>query len=177
MNQLRRHRYGSIFAESEERTDHSRIRIRINRTWVSTSVVYFMPILLKGRPPGSALCCFERSSLPQHRGTRTAVIRIVKILSPPICVYPNYDGCVPLPVEGELVNYIYKRRGLQPKSFNVDSPQYTGAENVVSGRELMRVGPYVGGVAWHYASKIQSFFWYAPIFVVSRSILKLSVQY
>ncbi|KIM71684.1 hypothetical protein PILCRDRAFT_480980 [Piloderma croceum F 1598] len=74
---------------------------------------------------GSALCCFERSTLPQHNGTCTVVIRIVKIVSPPIRVYPDYSGCIPLPVEGELVHYIYKRQGLQPKSFNVDSPDHS----------------------------------------------------
>ncbi|KIM71680.1 hypothetical protein PILCRDRAFT_820866 [Piloderma croceum F 1598] len=97
MNQLRRQRYYGLFTEYE---DHPIIR----------------PYL------GSALCCFERSILPQHNGTRTVVIRIVKMISPPICVYPDYNGCIPLPVEGELVHYHYKRWGLQPKSYNVDSP-------------------------------------------------------
>jgi hypothetical protein len=85
-----------------------------------------MPTPLKSRQPGSALCCFERSGLPQHRGTHTAVIRIVKIISPPTCLYPNYRGRVPLPVEGELVHrFSYQRRRLEPISFNVDSPRYT----------------------------------------------------
>ncbi|KIM86875.1 hypothetical protein PILCRDRAFT_815309 [Piloderma croceum F 1598] len=103
-NQLRRHRSIGIFAES--RPAGSCIR----------------PYL------GSALCCFERSNLPQHIGTRTAVVRIVKILSPPKSVYPNYDGCVPLPVEGEFVHFGYKQVGLQPRSFNVDSPLYTNLQ-------------------------------------------------
>ncbi|KIM86971.1 hypothetical protein PILCRDRAFT_815419 [Piloderma croceum F 1598] len=75
---------------------------------------------------GSALCCFERSNLPQHKGTRTAVIRIVKILSPVTCRYPNYNGPLTLPVEGELVQRNYHRTGLQPRSFNVDSIRYMG---------------------------------------------------
>jgi hypothetical protein len=53
------------------------------------------------------------------------VIRIVKIISPVTCLYPNYNGPITLPVEGELVQRNYKRRGLQPLSFNVDSKKYT----------------------------------------------------
>jgi hypothetical protein len=83
-----------------------------------------MPILLKSRPLGSALCCFERSNLPRHEGTRIAVIRIVKIISPVTCLYPNYNGPITLPVEGELVQRNYQHRGLQPLSFNVDLKKY-----------------------------------------------------
>lgn len=84
-----------------------------------------MPILFNSRSLGSALCCFERSTLPQHKDTRTAVVRIVKIISPPICVYPDGHDYVPLPVEGELVHCNHKRWGIQPKSFNVDHSTYT----------------------------------------------------
>jgi hypothetical protein len=84
-----------------------------------------MPILLKSQSPGSALCCFERSNLPQHKGTRTVVTRIVKIISPVTCWYPDYDGRVPLPVEGELVQRRSLQKGLQPVSFNVDHKWYT----------------------------------------------------
>jgi hypothetical protein len=87
-----------------------------------------MPILLKSRLLGSALCCFERSNLPQHKGTRTVVIRIVKIISPVTCLYPNYNGPVTLPVEGELVHRNHKLRGLQPYSFNVDFRRYMGLQ-------------------------------------------------
>jgi hypothetical protein len=90
-----------------------------------TKIAQFIPILLKSQPPGSALCCFERSNLPQHQGTRTVVIRIVKIISPVTCRYPDYDGRVPLPVEGELVQRRYLQKGLQPVSFNVDLERYT----------------------------------------------------
>jgi hypothetical protein len=83
-----------------------------------------MPILLKSRPLGSALCCFERSNLPRHEGTRIAVIRIVKIISPVTCLYPNYNGPITLPVEGELVQRNYQSEGLQPFSFNVDFKKY-----------------------------------------------------
>jgi hypothetical protein len=101
-----------------------------------TRIAWFMPILLKSQPPGSALCCFERSNLPQHKGTRKAVIRIVKIISPVTCRYPNYNGPAPLPVEGELLQSNFTTR-LRPISFNVDLLDGHGAVNDVSGRELI----------------------------------------
>jgi hypothetical protein len=92
-----------------------------------------MPILLKSQPPGSALCCFEQSNLPQHKGTRTAVIRIVKIISPVTCRYPNYNGPAPLPVEGELLQSNFRTR-LRPYSLKVDLLDGHGAANVASER-------------------------------------------
>jgi hypothetical protein len=89
-----------------------------------------MSILLKSQPPGSALCCFERSDLPQHKGTRTAVIRIVKIISPVTYRDPNYNGPIPLPIEGELVQYYFRGRGPQPRSYNVDSKLYMGLQTL-----------------------------------------------
>jgi hypothetical protein len=75
-----------------------------------SSITHRLPILLKCRPSGSALCCFERSNLPQHKRTRTAVIRIVKIISPVTCRYPDHNGPIPLPVQGELVQRYYQRK-------------------------------------------------------------------
>ncbi|OBZ74997.1 hypothetical protein A0H81_05067 [Grifola frondosa] len=63
---------------------------------------------------GSALCCFERSTLPQHAGTRTAVLRIVKIVRPPV---PHQTFMGKLPREGEL-----HQRYDRVWSFNVDHP-------------------------------------------------------
>jgi hypothetical protein len=56
------------------------------------------------------------------------VIRIVEITSPVTYLDPNYTGIITLPVEGELIQYNYARRGLQPISYNVDSPKYTGMQ-------------------------------------------------
>jgi hypothetical protein len=89
-----------------------------------------MSILLKSQPPGSALCCFERSDLPQHKGTRTAVIRIVKIISPVTFQDPDYNGPTPLPIEGELVQRYHRGRSLQPRSYNVDSKLYMGLQTL-----------------------------------------------
>ena len=51
---------------------------------------------------GSALARFERSTLPDHKGTRTVVLRFIKIITPVKCVIPFYDGNICFPVEGEL---------------------------------------------------------------------------
>ena len=52
------------------------------------------------------------------------MIRIVKIISPVTCRYPNYNGRLKFPVEGELVQRNYQQGGLQPLSFNVDLKKY-----------------------------------------------------
>ncbi|KAJ7235096.1 hypothetical protein B0H12DRAFT_1076182 [Mycena haematopus] len=52
---------------------------------------------------GSALAQFELSTLPEHAGSDTVVMRIVKMLTPPTCVVPGYDNYIPAPVEGELL--------------------------------------------------------------------------
>ncbi|KAJ7119655.1 hypothetical protein C8R44DRAFT_788626 [Mycena epipterygia] len=58
---------------------------------------------LKRPYTGSALAQFELSTLPEHAGTETVVMRITKMLKPPTCVLPDYDGHLPPPAEGELV--------------------------------------------------------------------------
>jgi hypothetical protein len=88
-----------------------------------------MSILLKSQPPGSALCCFERSDLPQHKGTRTAVIRIVKIISP-VTYRDDYNGPYPLPIEGELAQRYHRGRSFQPRSYNVDSKPYMALQTL-----------------------------------------------
>ena len=45
---------------------------------------------------------FERSTLPEHEGTRTVVLRFLKIMTPVKCVIPLYDGYIVPPKEGEL---------------------------------------------------------------------------
>jgi hypothetical protein len=50
---------------------------------------------------GSALARFERSPLPRHNGTRTVVLRYLKIITPVECVIPRYNGHIVQPEEGE----------------------------------------------------------------------------
>ena len=45
---------------------------------------------------------FERSTLPDHKGTRNVVLRFLKIMTPVKCVIPLYDGSIVPPKEGEL---------------------------------------------------------------------------
>jgi hypothetical protein len=51
---------------------------------------------------GSALVRFERSTLPKHNGTRTVVLRFLKIITPAKPVNPLYAGKIVPPKEGEL---------------------------------------------------------------------------
>jgi hypothetical protein len=55
---------------------------------------------------GSALARFERSTFPDHKGTRTVVLRFLKIITSVECVTPHYYGYIMPPEEGEL----YKKR-------------------------------------------------------------------
>ncbi|OBZ75001.1 hypothetical protein A0H81_05069 [Grifola frondosa] len=77
---------------------------------------YFFKGMFHKQSPysGSALCCFERSTLPQHAGTRTAVLRIVKIVDRAV---PNLTYRGRLPREGKL-----HQRYDRVWSFNVDHP-------------------------------------------------------
>ncbi|KAJ6524432.1 hypothetical protein DFH09DRAFT_937255, partial [Mycena vulgaris] len=81
-------------------------------------------------PTCSALAQFERSALPEHAGTDTLVMRIVKMLTAPTCVLPDYDGYLPPPAEGALV---HRRMGharavrLQPWHCDVAGPSDSAA--------------------------------------------------
>jgi hypothetical protein len=50
---------------------------------------------------GSVLARFERSTRPDHEGTRTIVLRFLKIITPVRCVM-SYDGYIKQPTEGGL---------------------------------------------------------------------------
>jgi hypothetical protein len=74
---------------------------------------------------GSALARFERSTLPAHKGTRTVVLRILKIITPVKCVVSLYDGYIVSPEEGKLhrrSKYLRYAKTLDPPvwSFNID---------------------------------------------------------
>ncbi|KAJ7688965.1 hypothetical protein B0H17DRAFT_1067330 [Mycena rosella] len=79
---------------------------------------------------GAALAQFELSALPEHSGTATVVMRIVKMLAPPTCVLPGYDGYLPAPAEGTLIlRPMGKGRGvrLQPWFCDTDGPSDSAA--------------------------------------------------
>ena len=66
---------------------------------------------------GSALVRFERSTLPEHKDTRTVVLRFLKIITPVKCVIPQYDNYIRCPKEGELC-----RKKHHVWSINIDKP-------------------------------------------------------
>ena len=68
---------------------------------------------------GSALARFERSTLPEHNGTRTVLLRLLKIITPVECTIPHYDNYIRFPKEGEL----YLQRA-QVWSVNIDILRY-----------------------------------------------------
>ncbi|KAK6974619.1 hypothetical protein R3P38DRAFT_3239278 [Favolaschia claudopus] len=72
---------------------------------------------------GSALARFELSTLPEHADSRTVIMRIVKMLNPPICVDASYDGHLPVPAEGEIFRRSVSKGSkprIQPWSCDVD---------------------------------------------------------
>ena len=75
---------------------------------------------------GSALARFERSTLPGHepQGTRTVVLRFLKIITPVKYVTPDYDGYIGEPKEGELYRRARKRKFNQPPAATSVESQY-----------------------------------------------------
>ena len=65
---------------------------------------------------------FERSTLPEHKGTRTVVLRFLKIITPVKCMIPHYDGNIVKPEEGELYRRYprYTMHNPNPRVWNVD---------------------------------------------------------
>ncbi|KAG5638226.1 hypothetical protein H0H81_001227 [Sphagnurus paluster] len=45
---------------------------------------------------------FERSSLEEHKGTNTIVLRVLKIVEPIRALHPNSEQYIPIPREGQL---------------------------------------------------------------------------
>ena len=72
---------------------------------------------------GSALARFERSTLPEHKGTRTVVLRFLKIITPVKCDIPHYDGYLCLPKEGELHRKFYRNKN---RTWNINIDKNTG---------------------------------------------------
>jgi hypothetical protein len=72
------------------------------------------------------LARFERSTLQHHKGTRTLVLRYLKIITPVKCVISGYDGHIVPPREGELHRRTLKSTVELDRlvwSVNVDKPK------------------------------------------------------
>ena len=67
---------------------------------------------------GSALARFERSTLPEHEGTRTVVLRFLKIITPAKYVMSLDDDYLWCPKDGELHRIFQKDN--QVWSGNID---------------------------------------------------------
>ena len=67
---------------------------------------------------------FERSTLPEHKGTRTVVLRFLKIITPVKCVNPHYDELICFPKEGELYrrNSNFDRKSHHVWGIDIDKP-------------------------------------------------------
>ena len=69
---------------------------------------------------GSFLAQFERSTLPDHKDSRTVVLRFLKVIQPVEYEIPDYEGRIAQPEEGELYQRSYKSI---PKVWSVDIDQ------------------------------------------------------
>ena len=74
---------------------------------------------------GTALARFERLTLQEHEGTRTVVLRFLKIITPVKCVIPDYDGYICPPKEGELHRRSRKVKKMDQSVWgvNIDKPK------------------------------------------------------
>ena len=85
---------------------------------------------------------FERSTLTEHEGTRTVVLRFLKIITPVKCVIPDYDDRICRPEEGALYRRARLNRagGLiypsQVWSINIDMPKVANI-NTPRGLQLL----------------------------------------
>ncbi|KAJ7138485.1 hypothetical protein C8R43DRAFT_842363, partial [Mycena crocata] len=100
------HRFGDLFPISFEGMHylqivcgetHHRLDVRVfheQRGGMSSAVHPYS---------GRALVRFELSTLPEYASARVVVLRLVKMIDPPTLRLQNYDGYLPPPIEGELV--------------------------------------------------------------------------
>ena len=85
---------------------------------------------------GSAWVRFERSTHPDHKGTRTVVLRFLKIITPVNCLIPLYNGYIVRPEEGELHRRCYRyKTDHQVWGVNIDEERKK--RNMVQGLRLL----------------------------------------
>ena len=78
----------------------------------------------------------ERSTLPDHEGTRTVVLRFLKIITPVKCVIPQYDNHVPFPKEGGLFQQNVSTKCNRVWGVNIDLPGHK-KRSVPRGLQLL----------------------------------------
>jgi hypothetical protein len=82
------------------------------------------------------LARLERSTLARHNGTRTVVLRYLKIITPVKCVIPLYDGYIAQPEEGEF----HRRFPLNAKNFFKEDQQVLSIDIDQKNVGIMRRG-------------------------------------
>jgi hypothetical protein len=85
---------------------------------------------------GSALVRFERSTLVEHNGRRTVVLRFLKMLTPVKCVIPSYDGFIHLPKEGQLHQKAGRFAGQGVWNVDIDK-ESKGPRSIIRGLQLL----------------------------------------
>ncbi|KAM5537493.1 hypothetical protein V8D89_008820 [Ganoderma adspersum] len=97
-----------------------------------TERVYYYPF------EGSAVCCFERSMLPAHKGKRVIVMRVLRLLvNDPVRHVPAPDGGdyeALRPREGELIKTLFRGQ-LRPWALEVDNLYQTRSKR----RKALRI--------------------------------------
>jgi hypothetical protein len=79
---------------------------------------------------------FERSTLPDHKGTRTLVLRFLKIFTPVKCVIPLYDGKIVPPEEGELHRRFF-RKYTNPPAWSVNIDKKDKEKSIGAGLQML----------------------------------------
>ncbi|KAI1783720.1 hypothetical protein LXA43DRAFT_1067387 [Ganoderma leucocontextum] len=109
-----------IFAGPEAILTQRMRHITTFRVWVQGKPVQYCPF------EGSVVCCFERSTLPEHVGRRVVVIRVKRFIDcDPIRQVQSPDGHAHAveelrPREGELLKTVSYRSRVQPWAADVD---------------------------------------------------------
>ncbi|KAJ6548119.1 hypothetical protein DFH09DRAFT_1169824 [Mycena vulgaris] len=114
------HSFHQTFSVSFEAMTHIQILCGGQRHYCDVRVFHEQRLHKQqiGRPSsihpysGCALVRFELSTLPEHANSPAAVLRVVKMIDPPKLRIPGYDGYLPPPVEGELVQRHRGSRGV-----------------------------------------------------------------
>ena len=77
---------------------------------------------------------FERSTLQEHEGARTVVLRVLKIITPMKSFIPLYDGYISCPKEGDSKLHQIRHKVW---SVNIDTPRPKGPRSMVPGLQLL----------------------------------------
>jgi hypothetical protein len=106
--------------------DPTQVHIQVIISRYSLYIDYFL---------GIAWARLERSTLPDHKGTRTVVLRFLKIIKPVKCVVPLYDGHISVPKDGEL--HKKSRRIGSQKVWSANIDKSTGPSSMGPGFQLL----------------------------------------